>query len=70
MQVILQRSGDRDGLGQVALGGRFLADPPEEAEEGLAGVGVAGAAARVVDEVADPAVTTASNSSSLDGKWR
>jgi hypothetical protein len=28
----------RPRLGQVAFGGRFLADPPEEAEEGLARV--------------------------------
>ena len=53
MQVVLQGAVDRDGIGQVAFGGCFLADSAEEAEEGAAGVGFAGAAARILDKVAD-----------------
>jgi hypothetical protein len=51
---MLERAGDRDGVGQVALCGRFLTEPAEEVEEGAARVGIVGPAARVVDEVSDP----------------
>ena len=54
VQVLLERARDGDGVGQVALGVRLLADPAEKAEEGPAGVGIGGAAARVLDEIADP----------------
>jgi uncharacterized protein len=45
VQVLLERAGDGDGVGQVALGGRLLADPAENAEEGRAGVRIGGAGA-------------------------
>jgi hypothetical protein len=54
MQFLLQRPGDRDGLGQVALDGGLVPDPGQQAEEGGARVGGPGALARVRDEIGDP----------------
>ena len=54
MQVVAQCACYRDGIGQVALDRRFLADPPEEAKEGATGIGGISAAPGVVDEVLDP----------------
>jgi hypothetical protein len=53
-QVLAQRAGDRDGVGQVALGGGLPGDPGEEAEERLAGVGGIGPGPRFVDQIGDP----------------
>ena len=53
-QILAQRAGDRDGIGQVALGGGLPGDPGEEAEERLAGVGGIGPRPRVADQIGDP----------------
>ncbi|MFZ2043748.1 MAG: hypothetical protein WAV12_07115 [Trebonia sp.] len=54
MQLLVQRAGDRDGLGQVALDGGLVPDPGQQAEEGGARVSGPGALARVRDEIDDP----------------
>jgi hypothetical protein len=54
VQFLLQRAGDRDGLGQVALGDGLVPDPGQQAEEGGARVGGPGALARVRGEIDDP----------------
>jgi hypothetical protein len=54
VQLLLQRAGDRDGLGQVALDAGLVPDPGHQAEEGGARVGGPGALARVRDEIDDP----------------
>ena len=54
VQILLHRARDRDHIRQVAFGRCFLADLPEEAEEGATGVGSGGTAACVVDQVLDP----------------
>ena len=54
LQRVLQRAGDGDGVGQVALGGGLVRDPAEEPEERRARVGGPGAGAHVRDEVFEP----------------
>jgi hypothetical protein len=53
-QILAQRAGDRDGVGQVALGGGLPGDPAEEAEERLAGVGGISPGPRFADQIGDP----------------
>src|SRR6266568_3781885 len=52
-QILAQRAGDRDGIGQVTLGCGLLGDPGEVAEERLARIGGAGPGAGVRDQVLD-----------------
>jgi len=51
---VLQRTGDRDGVGQVALGLGLLSKPGQEAEERLARVGGARPGPAVREQLFDP----------------